>query len=132
VPNSGLCSQNVPKKCNFTKYTRGPIYRKIYVVWKETCAQSQGLRSIAHNRSNIPRRSRECDDLGQCGDLGSTWMRSIAAHALNRDALDRGPHARSQARSIVSLYALAHRQGLLASLPPFTALCGKDCNTRKH
>ena len=38
--------------------------------------------------------------VGQRGDLGYTWIRSIAAHALNHDALDPSPHARSQMRSI--------------------------------
>jgi hypothetical protein len=41
--------------------------------------------------------------------------------AIDRGALGPGPHARSQARSIVSLCARSHRQGLLASFPSFTA-----------
>jgi hypothetical protein len=30
-----------PEKCSFAKYARGPIYRKLYAVWKEE------VRSIA-------------------------------------------------------------------------------------
>jgi hypothetical protein len=85
------------------------------------CAQSRGVCSIALNCSNIPRRNRECDDLGQCGDLGCTWMRSISAYALDHGALDPGPQVRSQARLIVSLCTQLHKQGLLTSFPSFTA-----------
>ena len=64
----------------------------MYAVWKEK-VRSIAVHLvclIAQNRSNIPWPSRECDDLGQCGDLGYTWMHSIADHAV-----DPSPHARS-------------------------------------
>ena len=100
-------SWKVPPNVTLKIYTSGLIYRKMYAIWKEKVRSIavHSVRSIAQNRSNIPRRSRECDDLGQRGDLGYTRTRSIVAQALNHGALDPGPHAQSQVRSIMSLCA---------------------------
>ena len=93
------------------------------VLNREVCIRLQITAPISQGTA--------CDDLGQRGDLRYTWMRSISTHALDRCALDPGPHARSPMRSIVSLCSRSHRQGLLASFSPFQHFDAKDLQHNK-
>jgi hypothetical protein len=107
------------KKCNFTKYARSPIYRKLYAILKEKVRSIAVLNVLDHGsciRSHITTIK-----------FHGAAMKAMAARATHVsrvyvDVLDPGPHTQSQVRSIVSLCARLQRQGLLASFSPFSAL----------
>jgi hypothetical protein len=118
-----LLSKGAHKNVILKNYIRGPIYRKIYAVWKEK-VHSIAVRSMCSiTRCALDRAQPLQYPTAQ---PRMQWPRATRGSqeyvdALDRGVLDLGLHAWSQAHSIVSLCAQLHKQGLLASFPSFTA-----------